>query len=118
MDQGRGGMTDAELADARSTLNHTIIREVGPQALVILHALIKQLPNGQHMEGWFCPDHKAIMTERGKMSISVYYHLIAKLMDKGYLERKRKMADAKRGIWYKINFDRMTDILLGEKGKG
>ena len=108
-------MTDSEFEDARSDLNHTIIREVGPQALLILHALINQLPNGRHMEGWFCPDHKAIMTERGNMSLSVYYHLIAKLMDKGYLERKRKMSDAKSGIWYKISFDKMTEIIEAER---
>ena len=108
-------MTDADLSTIRSKLNLAIAREVGPQALVILHALIKQLPDGPHMQGWFCPDHKAIMTQRGKMSTSVYYHLIARLIDKGYLERKRKMADAKSGIWYKISFDKMTEIIEAER---
>lgn len=107
-----------DLAGLRSSMNLAIARDVGPQALVILHDLIKQLPNGQHLQGWFLPNHKAIMTERGKMSVPIYYHLIARLIDKGYLERKRKMADAKRGIWYKINFDRMTELLLAERGKG
>lgn len=107
-------MTD-DLADLRSALNHVIVREVGPQALVILHDLIKQLPAGRHVQGWFLPDHKAIMTERGKMSLPVYYHLIARLLQLGYIERKRRMEGAKRGIWYKINFDRMSEIILAEQ---
>lgn len=107
-----------DLAGLRSAMNHAIARDVGPQALIILSDLIKQLPTGRHLQGWFLPNHKAIMTERGKMSTPAYYHLIARLIDKGYLERRRKLADAKRGIWYKINFDRMTEILLAARVKG
>jgi hypothetical protein len=107
-------MTD-DLADLRSALNHVIVREVGPQALVILHDLIKQLPAGLHVQGWFLPDHKSIMAERGNLTLPVYYHLIARLLQLGYIERKRRMEGAKRGIWYRINFDRMADILQAER---
>lgn len=108
-------MLDEPDIDAmRSKLNKAIARMVGPMALLVYNDLIHQLPNGLHKEGWFLPDHKAIMTKRAKMSTSVYYTLIGKLLDVGLLSRKRKAFGTTRGIWYRIEFDKMLEIVKAE----
>jgi hypothetical protein len=103
------------IATIRKELRLTLMRLVGPMATKILYDLITQLPQGYHIEGWFMPDHKTIMANNGKLSIIVYYHLIARLIAAGLLERKRRQYNAKRGLWYKISFDRMQELI--EKGE-
>jgi hypothetical protein len=107
----------SQIGDLRSRLRFSLVKLVGPMASRILYALMEQLPQGYHIEGWFMPDHKAIMTENGNMTVPVYYHLVEKLIKAGLLERKRKQFNVKRGLWYKISFDRMYEILKeGDNG--
>lgn len=101
----------SQLGELRSRLRFALVKLVGPMASRILYALIDQLPGGFHIEGWFMPNHKAIMQENGDMSVPVYYTLIERLITEGLLERRRKQFNVKRGLWYKVNFDKMLEIL-------
>jgi hypothetical protein len=101
------------IGELRSRLRFALVKLVGPMASRILYTLIEQLPQGYHIEGWFMPNHKSIMKENGDMSVPVYYTLIERLITAGLLERRRKQFNVKRGLWYKINFDRLMEIMGG-----
>jgi hypothetical protein len=106
----------SQIGDLRSRLRFSLVKLVGPMASRILYTLIEQLPQGYHIEGWFMPNHKAIMKENGDMSVPVYYTLIERLITAGLLERRRKQFNVKRGLWYKINFDKLMEIMGGQDG--
>ena len=94
----------------RRDLNLKIVKLVGPMSAIVLQDLIKQLPTGYHVQGWFLPNHKAIQKDRGLKS-PVYFLVTNKLMDAELIYKQRKAMGARRGVWYKINFDKMTDMI-------
>ena len=57
-------MNGIEIDAARKRWRSQVAKMVGPMSLVVLEELIAQLPNGRHIEGFFLPDHKAIMAEK------------------------------------------------------
>ena len=103
-------MVDEKRADkTRKALRIEIARQVGPMAMFIFDAIIGQYPKGNNIDGWFMPDHKGIMREK-KLNHSAYYYLVFCLVDKGFLERGRRMFGSKRGIWYRINWEKLGEM--------
>jgi hypothetical protein len=103
-------MTDSDIRELRKEIRHAVAKLVGPFSAAILEDFIQQLPEGYHVEGWFFPDHKAIRKKRGTTEPE-YYAIVNRLIEAGLLQRGQKMFKARRGIWYKVNFDKMIELV-------
>jgi hypothetical protein len=107
-------MNALEVAAARRKWRGDVAKLVGPVSLLVLEELIAQLPKGNNIDGFFLPDHKAIMAEK-KLTKQVYFAIMHRLEQNQLIIRKRKAFGTKRGIWYKMDFDRFANMITGAR---
>jgi len=91
-------------------LARKLMKLVGYTSMTVLNDIIAQVPQGYHIQGWFLPNHKAIQKERNLTS-QIYFVITNRLRDAELIYKQRKAMGARRGVWYKINFDKMTDMI-------
>ena len=108
-------LTLASLADSGwFKLHRGIVKAVGFEAAAVLHYLIDLYMKSVYEwndewddPGWFCCTVKQI--ENAGMPKWSQDRIISKLIERGFIEKKRKGAPAKRFL--KINVDVISDVI-------
>jgi DNA-binding MarR family transcriptional regulator len=90
-----------------------LMKQMKPIQALVMHAVYRQFPERfiPRNSGFFSPSVIQIQREM-KLKESVIHLMLARLVDSGYLERRKARAG---GLEYRIVFDKLSDFVEVEK---